>query len=475
MKKINLNWVFNKLGIESPYGKKALEALKPYKPEETELLRSAINELSFVVKTIDNKKDLINSLKRDFMELRNVSGSVLNLKNGQTLGETELFEIKNFAIIASDMAEVANNIGLLSSSIELTSLKNLVKLLNPDSIVTRSFHIHERWSDKLKAIREEKSKLEKQILQSIDENEKKALRLQRAEIVNEEKDEELVVRKKLSDSLRVWVEDLDLAMVNLGKFELLIGKAELAISYKASVPTIYERDNFDDILIERAVHPEIAELLQKEGKSFTPISLNVQKGVTLLTGANMGGKSVALRSIALNAALVCLGFFPFADKMAMKIPDFIEVIAGDGEDIKAGLSSFGADIKELNLLLEKLENSKGLVICDEFGRSTNPYEGSRFVRTLCEILQNSDSYGIIATHYDGIQVTGANSYRVAGLKKDFKSELVTLKELPKDLSDFMDYSLIKTENKSEVPQEALSIASLLGLPQTFIEKLKKYY
>ncbi len=249
----------------------------------------------------------------------------------------------------------------------------------------------------------------------------------------------------------------------------------MAAKNNCCIPDLYDFNPKNQILIEEAVEPEIAETLQTNQRTFTPVSIEIEKGVTLLTGANMGGKSVALRTIALNVELVRFGFLPFAKKMSLFIPDFVKVISGDLQDAKEGLSSFGAEIVELTELLNLLDCGNGLAVCDELARSTNPYEGSRFVQALSDRLQSSSSYGIIATHYDGIKTEGASYYQVTGLRALLEngSDLRSINDC--DLYKLMDYHLIKSANASNVPHEALRISMLLGLPESFVEKLKKYY
>ena len=161
--------------------------------------------------------------------------------------------------------------------------------------------------------------------------------------------------------------------------------------------------------------------------------------------------------------------------MALKIPEFVKVISGDLQNAIQGLSSFGAEIVELTELLKKLDKSSGLAVCDELGRSTNPYEGSRFVQALSDRLQSSSSYGIIATHYDGIKTEGAVYYQVAGLRRLLEEEAKNKSISCSNLNELMDYHLIKSSETSIVPREALKIGTLLGLPETFIQSLKKLY
>ena len=470
-----LKWVFTHLKLESQYGRKAVIDIEPYKSNEVQKLRTYLLEISHIVEKFKADRDLFTSFNKIFMELRNISGSVKNLKNDITLSETELFEIKNFAILVSDLFEISEKEDLLPRIFIGYDLKPIIRLLNPDSLITRSFYIHESWSDKLREIRDNKKSIESKILSAKDSNEKESLRSKRAEIVCLERDEELNVRKKLTAQLKEYSEKLEFLINNLGSFELTLAKAELAAEYNCCLPEIYDSDTQNNIIIDEAIEPKISESLNNCQKSFTPVSLEIQKGVTLLTGANMGGKSVALRTVALNVELVRFGFFPFAKRIFLKIPDFVKTISGDQQDSLKGLSSFGAEIVELTQLLQKIEEGSGLALCDELGRSTNPYEGSRFVQALSDRLQSSSSYGVIATHYDGIETEGAAYYQVAGLRALLEDGAETKSLSCNNLNELMDYHLIRTSKSAIVPREALKIGTVLGLPDSFIQNLKKLY
>ena len=307
-----LKWVFKQLKIESPYGIKALSEIKPFKSNNEKHLRQSFEVLSHIISILKEKPDLFQSFNRYFMELRNISGSLNNLNNNQTLNETELFEIKNFVIIVCDILELADKNKITLEKLSNSCLNQIIILLNPDKIITRSFYIHEIWSDNLKEIREQKKLIESKIVLEKDNQIKEQLRNERALIVCQERDEELSVRKKLTIKLKKYQNELETIVNNIGLFELLLAKAELAIENKCCIPEIYEADSGKNITIENAIEPEIAENLKANNRRFVPVSIQLQKGVTILTGANMGGKSVALKTIALNAELARFGFCPFA-------------------------------------------------------------------------------------------------------------------------------------------------------------------
>lgn len=73
-------------------------------------------------------------------------------------------------------------------------------------------------------------------------------------------------------------------------------------------------------------NPEKAEKLGLRGAAFTPVSIEADRGVTLITGANMGGKSVALKTVALNVLLALAGFFVYASEATVPLFGFVEIL-----------------------------------------------------------------------------------------------------------------------------------------------------
>ena len=55
------------------------------------------------------------------------------------------------------------------------------------------------------------------------------------------------------------------------------------------------------------INPELCDLLQEQGRAFVPVSISLDWGAAVITGANMGGKSVAMKTVALNVLLLQAG------------------------------------------------------------------------------------------------------------------------------------------------------------------------
>ena len=57
----------------------------------------------------------------------------------------------------------------------------------------------------------------------------------------------------------------------------------------------------------------VEEILKGKKKEFCPISIQLEDGVTCITGANMGGKTVSLKLVGMVAILAQYGFLCLAN------------------------------------------------------------------------------------------------------------------------------------------------------------------
>jgi Mismatch repair ATPase (MutS family) len=136
----------------------------------------------------------------------------------------------------------------------------------------------------------------------------------------------------------------------------------------------------------------------------------------VITGANMGGKSLTLKTLLLNVTLAQLGFFVFADYVSLPVLDYIYMIMDDLQSVNRGLSSFGAEIKALDEAIDLSLSGRGLIVMDELARGTNPQEGKAIVNAVVRFLNDKDTFSVISTHYDSIDLKDVVQYRVRGLK-----------------------------------------------------------
>ena len=122
--------------------------------------------------------------------------------------------------------------------------------------------------------------------------------------------------------------------------------------------------------------------------------------VLLLSGPNAGGKTVALKSIALAALMVRAGLHVPADPGARV--DLVErVLAdiGDHQNIQESLSTFSAAMANLAEILRSA-GPNTLICLDEIGVGTDPSEGAAIAQSTLEALADVDARVVTTTHYN---------------------------------------------------------------------------
>ncbi len=474
---IGYSFLMNEMQIHTPYGFEVKDKVKPYKKEDSDLLIKELNDLDRLIETIKNQSNLIHDIEFCLDKYKDIRKIILQIQNQKILDEVELFEIKNFSLLTEELIDLYKKIDFEVDKIFFRSSKPLLDFLDPQNQKISTFHICESYSKELKYIREKKRKIEVNFAKEIDEQIKELLKKERNSVVIEEKEEELRVRKELTEKIREDIYVLEDNIISIGNFDFILAKANLAIKYHAIKPEIIKSL---EINLENMHNPFIQDILSKNNKSFTPISISLKSGVTIITGANMGGKTVSLYTLALNVLLAQQGFYIFAKKARIPIIQFIHSISNDLQDVSKGLSSFGAEILKIDKIFKSIKKNEGLIFLDEFARGTNPKEGTILVKAISDYLQKLKVITVIATHYDGIPTKNTAHYQVVGLKNvDFEELKLKIFASQKNsveiIQDFIDYRLEQVSYHSKVPKDALNIASLLGLTKDVIKLAKKYY
>ena len=122
--------------------------------------------------------------------------------------------------------------------------------------------------------------------------------------------------------------------------------------------------------------------------------------VLLLSGPNAGGKTVALKCVALSALMVRAGMHVSANPGArVDLVDTVLADIGDHQDIQQSLSTFSAAMANLaGILREAGPNT--LVCLDEIGVGTDPSEGAAIAQSTLEALADSGARVVTTTHYN---------------------------------------------------------------------------
>ena len=474
---IGFQYIIDELAPCSPYGEERIKGMKPFTREQKPELLRQLQNIQRVLENRDRCASAMDKLMHTFMCIKNIR-KIAEKCCESTLNAIELFEVKRFLLESERMlplfAEV--NAAVCFDGITLKDTTETLELLDPEKNRVASFYISDMYSQELRAIRKEKRALEEAIRRAEGE-EKEELQAKRVLVAVEEEHEERKVRIMLSEQLRPFIPAMLHNMDAIAQIDLSVQKAALARRYGAVLPVITE----NQVDFAEMTNPQIADSLKKRGNSFTPISLALCEGATVITGANMGGKSVAMKTVALNILLVHCGFFPFAKEAACPIFDSMHIISEDLENTDRGLSSFGGEIVRFNEVLSHLDEGFAFIMLDEFARGTNPDEGAAIVQAVTAYLNKKHAVTLLATHYDNVSDQANAHYQVIGLKdlnvEELRAQIAAVSghvgvEL---ISKHMNYGLYRVEGKQNCPRDALNICRLLALNTEILEMIEKSY
>ena len=476
---VGFNFILGKLEVITPFGVDLKKNLRPYKSQEKEILLDELNNIDLILQNYNTNKSLYKNIERLLNKVKDIKNSIKRIINVNTLDDVELFEVKTFSLICEEICVLFSELkrAIPIKGIKFTSLKEVIDILDPDKKRIPTFYIYDSYSEKLKEIRAHKRKLEEQILLCPSAEKGMDLKGERLRWVVMEEEEELLVRRELTKKLNSHALTLERNILSIAKLDLLMAKAKLAINFNAVKPIITDGPK---IHMEEAFNPEVSFILEARGKAFTPITLKIGSGVSVITGANMGGKSVTMKTVVLNLLLAHMGFFLFCKEATLPILDFIYFISDDLQSVSQGLSTFGAEIIDLKNFIEYSKNKTGFIALDEFARGTNPKEGTFLVKALCNYLNTQQNISLISTHYDNVVDETMVHYQVKGLKNVNFEELKNKINLNRThsieiIQEHMDYRLEQVSSSNKVPKDALNICILLGLHQDIIDIAQGFY
>ncbi len=178
------------------------------------------------------------------------------------------------------------------------------------------------------------------------------------------------------------------------EFEIAVARAKLGREYRGIFPELKEKGTF---WVEKGVHPLL--YFKKQSNPEIPLVYNdfILKQGLLITGPNLGGKTVSLKTIGILSLMAQSGFLLPARKASIPIFSKVFVDLGDEQDIFEGESSFSSHLKNLlNILKEADENS--LVLLDEPGKGTSPEEGSVLAGAVITEMIEKKSRIVVTTH-----------------------------------------------------------------------------
>ena len=195
------------------------------------------------------------------------------------------------------------------------------------------------------------------------------------------------------------------------KLDFIFAKGKLSLEMDGTEPKI----NLEQYMeLKGARHP----MLDKA--SCVPLDFQIGKGIrgVIITGPNTGGKTVAIKTVALMSAMACSGLHVPCNEADICMQNQILCDIGDGQNISDNLSTFSAHIKNVLDILKRVR-PESLVIMDELGSGTDPQEGMGIAIAILEELRKSGALFLVTTHYPEVKEYADRYEEVQNARMEF--------------------------------------------------------
>lgn len=218
----------------------------------------------------------------------------------------------------------------------------------------------------------------------------------------------------LSHEVGKRAEQIEVNVEMLARLDVLASKAEIARAMDANAP---ELSDLSEINVVSGRHPLL-------GGRAVPQSLTLDEQTRLLviSGPNMGGKTVALKLVGLFVTMTYCGMqLPAA--LGTRVGRFARVVAdiGDEQSIIENASTFSAHLQRMREILDGADD-RTLVLIDEVGGGTEPNAGAALAIAFLERLLTVGARAIVTTHATDLKLFAHASDKVANASVRFDPE-----------------------------------------------------
>ena len=237
-----------------------------------------------------------------------------------------------------------------------------------------------------------------------------ALNNELREAAARERDESARLLRALSELVRVRGEALLASEEALAETDLLWARVRLSRELDGHTPRVVAGG--ETLRFARARHP-----LLGRGPDFAPeaegalgrvvpleLVLAAPRRLLLVSGPNMGGKTVALKTVGLLVLMAQAGLdVPAAEGAELPLFETVDADIGDAQSIAAHLSTFAAHLKRLDGMARRA-GPAALLLVDEIGAGTDPAEGAALGRALLKHFARRDAWAVATTHLGSLKL-----------------------------------------------------------------------
>jgi DNA mismatch repair ATPase MutS len=523
--------ILSDIEVRTVYGAQKKKELKPFFPGQEPELAQTYDCTDVLCDAALKKPEVIQQVIDGLWHIKEIR-QTLKKSAEQTLSVVELFDLKSFLLRTSEIRKALREIhARMPGRYELRDTDALLNRLDPSGERIDTFYIYDAFSPVLSEFRREKKQLEVEIrkaqksiasellaqhgirmtpkfellvpkadtsllalvseldaLEKSDEDymtivytlaktpELDAFHLQQETLEERIEQEEDAVCRMLTQEVVLRVQDLYENCEAIGFLDFDLGKALYATSKNCVRPDITPDIG---LCATGGRNLVVEEVLGAQGKPYCPVDVDLSVGVTAITGANMGGKTISLKMIGQIALLAQYGLYVPCEFASLGLSNYIHLLVGDGQNVQRGLSSFGSEMEELREILDRAQE-RSLILIDEIASGTNPTEGLALTRSFIRYFSQKPYITVITTHFDhatvgehivNLQVRGLASADFDRLHRELS--YANRRERIEIIAKYTDYRLMRVDRIDQVPREALNIASMLGIYPEIIDEARR--
>ncbi len=272
------------------------------------------------------------------------------------------------------------------------------------------------------------------------------------ELILKEEAERRRILTNLTNLVRKNSQKLMYNEKRIGYFDLQTAKFQYAKDFEQ--PEIKFSDKC--ILFAKNIkHPILAHI----NNNTKSVDIDLKKDRKLIiTGPNTGGKTVFLKTAGLYVLCVFSNIPITASHIEIGNFDAVYAVIGDEQNIMESLSSFSAKMMAVKEIYENI-TKRSLVLLDEIGSGTSPDEGEAVAYSIIKNLTDNCSF-IVTTHYKKLAyILSSKHYPTAAFEFDEKTLKPTYRLMYSHIGKSYAKEILKT----------------LNMPNSIIETANEYF
>ncbi|MBE0425606.1 MAG: endonuclease MutS2 [Nitrospirae bacterium] len=223
-------------------------------------------------------------------------------------------------------------------------------------------------------------------------------------LIAEQKAEEIRILRNICSMIRKVINEIEAEFKTILYIDVLNCISRFADFLRMESAQV---NSSDIIKLEKARHPLLELSLKKisSGQRIEPLDIHLGNGntVMVITGANAGGKTVAIKTIGLLIIMALSGMpIPADSSSSIPLVQNLLVDIGDEQSIEKNLSTFSAHISNISEIL-KNKDTKSVILIDELGTGTDPEEGAAISCAILKELRKRKALVFATTHLSEIK------------------------------------------------------------------------